>query len=144
MKCQPTWGPAALGGIEGNSGNPGYPSAVLAVLNLSWATEQPSIIEPGNAPLLSVHGTADATLPYFQGRIGSLLPPKYVYGSGRLNPRATAGGVRNTLMHQSRAGHIPFESNATYAGTSFRTIRNFLRPGLGQAGTVLAAWASGG
>ncbi|GAA4031682.1 hypothetical protein GCM10022409_14900 [Hymenobacter glaciei] len=130
---------AGLGGIEGNSGNPGYSSAVLAVLNLSGATEQPGIIEAGNAPLLSVHGTADATVPYFQGRIGSLLPPKYVYGSGRLHPRATAVGVRNTLVRLSRAGHIPFENNAAYADTTFRAIRDFLRPSLGQAGTVLAA-----
>ncbi|MET4076596.1 alpha/beta hydrolase fold domain-containing protein [Hymenobacter sp. UYCo722] len=134
-------GLAALGGIEGNSGNPGYPSAVLAVLNLSGATENPSLIEAGNAPLLSVHGTADATVPYFQGRVGSLLPPKYVYGSGRLNPRATALGIRNTLVRLSRAGHIPFESNAAYADTTFRAIRDFLRPSLGQAGTVLAARA---
>lgn len=132
---------AGLGGIEGNSGNSGYSSAVLAVLNLSGATEQPGIIEAGNAPLLSVHGTADATVPYFQGRIGSLLPPKYVYGSGRLNPRATAVGVRNTLVRLSRAGHIPFESNTSYADTTFRAIRDFLRPSLGQAGTVLAARA---
>ena len=137
-------GLAALGGIEGNSGNPGYSSAVLAVLNLSGATENPSLIEAGNAPLLSVHGTADGTVPYFQGRVGSLLPPKYVYGSGRLHPRATAVGVRNTLVRLSRAGHIPFESNAAYADTTFRAIRDFLRPSLGQAGTVLAARVGGG
>ena len=138
-------GLAALGGIEGTSGNPGYSSAVLVVLNLSGATEQPGIIEAGNAPLLSVHGTADNTVPYFQGRVGSLLPPKYVYGSGRLHPRATAVGIRNTLVRLSRAGHIPFESTSVaglaYADTTFRAIRDFLRPSLGQAGTVLAARA---
>jgi acetyl esterase/lipase len=136
-------GLTALGGIEGNSGNPGYSSAVLAVLNLSGATEQPGVIEAGNAPLLSVHGTADATVPYLQGRVGSLLPPKYVYGSGRLNPRATQVGVRNRLVRLSRAGHIPFENiNAAglaYADTTFRAIRDFLRPSLAQAGTALAA-----
>ncbi|WP_201987592.1 alpha/beta hydrolase [Hymenobacter rubidus] len=139
-------GIAALGGIEGASGNPGYSSAVLAVLNLSGATENPSLIEPGNAPLCSVHGTADATVPYLQGRVGSSLPPKYVYGSGRLNPRATAVGIRNTLRTLRGAGHIPFENtNATgqaYADTTFRTIRDFLRPSLAQAGTVLASRAS--
>jgi len=132
-------GLAALGGIEGNSGNPGYSSAPLAVLNLSGATENPSIIEPGNAPLCSVHGTADGTVPYLQGRVGSLLPPKYVYGSGRLNPRATALGIRNTLRTLRGANHIPFESNAAYADTTFRTIRDFLRPVLALQGTVLAA-----
>ncbi len=132
-------GIAALGGIEGQSGSPGYSSAVLAVLNLSGATETPNIIEAGNAPLCSVHGTADATVPYFQGRVGALLPPKYVYGSGRLHPRATQLGIRNTLRPLRGAGHIPFENNPAYADTTFRTIRDFLRPGLGQAGTVVTA-----
>jgi acetyl esterase/lipase len=130
---------AGLGGVEGQSGNPGYSSAVLAVLNLSGATESPSIIEAGNAALLSVHGTADATVPYLQGRVGSILPPKYVFGSGRLNPRATAVGVRNTLRTLRGAGHIPFENNAAYADTTFRAIRDFLRPVLAQAGTVVTA-----
>jgi dienelactone hydrolase len=135
-------GLATLGGLEGSGGNAAYSSAVAAVLNLSGATESPSIIEAGNAPLCSVHGTADATVPYLQGRVGSLLPPKYVYGSGRLNPRATAVGVRNTLRRLSRAGHIPFESNAQYADTTFWTIRDFLRPVLRLAGTPLAARAA--
>ncbi|MDO7847829.1 alpha/beta hydrolase [Hymenobacter sp. M29] len=131
-------GLATLGGIEGVSGNPGYSSAPLAVLNLSGATENPSLIEAGNAPLLSVHGTADATVPYLQGRVGSSLPPKYVYGSGRLNPRATQVGITNTLVRLSRAGHIPFESSSLYADTTFRAIRDFLRPLLARAGTTLA------
>ncbi|MBD2713945.1 carboxylesterase family protein [Microvirga sp. STR05] len=139
-------GLASLGGIEGQSGNPGYSSAVLAVLNLSGATESVSYIEPGNPPLCSVHGTADNVVPYFKGRVGSSLPPKYVVGSGLLNPRATAVGVPNTLRTLRGAGHIPFESTSAnglaYADTTFRTIRDFLRPLLRQPGTVLST-ASG-
>ena len=133
---------ASLGGIEGAGGNPSYSSAVAAVISLSGATESPSLIEAGNAPLCSVHGTADTAVPYLQGKVGLLLPPKYVYGSGRLNPRATAVGVRNTLRRFSKAGHIPFETNARYADTTFWTIRDFLRPLLKLAGTPLAARAT--
>lgn len=132
-------GLAALGGIEGAGGNAGFSSAVAAVINLSGATQSPDIIEAGNAPLCSVHGTADRTVPYLQGKIGSVIPPKYVYGSGRLHPRATAVGIRNTLRPLNGAGHIPFESNAQYADTAFWTIRDFLRPILRLPGTVLAA-----
>jgi|GEM_PF-2000422 len=130
-------GLAALGGIEGNSGNPGYSSAVLAVLNLSGATNPPSIIEAGNAPLYSAHGTADAVVPYLKGRIGASLPPKYVFGSGLLNPYATSVGVPNLLRRFSKAPHIPqyASSNSTnpaaYADTTFRDMRAFLRPLLG-------------
>ena len=130
---------AALSGVEGAGGNPGFSSAVTAVVNLSGATQSPGIIEAGNAPLCSAHGTADATVPYLQGRIGSLLPPKYVYGSGRLAPRATALGIRNVLRTFKGAGHVPFENNAAYADTTFWTIRDFLRPVLRLPGTVLAA-----
>jgi len=133
---------ASLGGIEGASGNPGYPSAVMAVINLSGATENPSVIEAGNAPLCSAHGTADATVPYLQGKIGSFLPPKYVYGSGRLNPRATALGITNVLRRFSRAGHVPFETDGAYADTTFWTIRDFLRPLLRRTGVALAAKAA--
>ena len=136
-------GLASLGGIEGTSGSPGYSSAPLAVLNLSGATETPNLIEPGNAPLCSVHGTADAVVPYLQGRVGSGLPPKYVYGSGRLNPRATALGIRNTLRTLRGAGHVPFESNAAYADTTFRTMRDFMRPILAQPGIVVSAVMAG-
>jgi len=129
----------SLGGLEGSGGNPGFSSAVAAVLNLSGATESPSLIEAGNAPLCSVHGTRDLTVPYLQGRIGSLLPPKYVFGSGRLHPRATAVGVRNTLRTLRGVGHVPFESNAAYADTTFWTLRDFLRPVLRLSGTLLAA-----
>lgn len=132
-------GLAALGGIEGQSGTPGYSSAVLAVINLSGATQSASYIEAGNVPLCSVHGTRDMTVPYLQGKIGSVLPPKYVVGSGRLNPRATAVGVPNTLRPLRGAGHIPFEINAAYADTTFWTIRDFLRPLLQRPGTPLAA-----
>ncbi|MFD1467293.1 carboxylesterase family protein [Hymenobacter caeli] len=133
---------ASLGGVEGQSGSPGYSSLPLAVLNLSGATQSPSYIEAGNAPLCSVHGTADMTVPYFQGKIGAGLPPKYVYGSGRLHPRAAALGITNTLRTLKGAGHIPFENNAAYADTAFWTIRDFLRPLLRQTGTVLAARAA--
>jgi acetyl esterase/lipase len=134
-------GLTALGGIEGNSGNPGYSSAVLAVLNLSGATNPPSIIEAGNAPLYSAHGTADAVVPYLKGRVGAGLPPKYVFGSGLLNLYATSVGVPNVLRRFSKAPHIPqypvqssstgSANSAAYADTTYRDIRAFLRPLLG-------------
>ena len=134
-------GLSTMGGIEGNSGNPGYNSYPLAVLNLSGATERPGVIEVGNAPLYSAHGTADATVPYLQGKVGSLLPPKYVYGSGRLNPYATSIGVPNQLRTLRGAGHVPFESTSAaglaYADTVHRDMRAFLRPLLAPFATAL-------
>ncbi|MDO7854499.1 carboxylesterase family protein [Hymenobacter convexus] len=124
--------------IEGSSGHPGYNSFPLAVLNLSGATNPVSIIEAGNAPLYSAHGTSDAVVPYLKGRVGAGLPPKYVFGSGLLNPYATGVGVPNVLRRFSKAPHIPqypvqsantgSASSAAYADTTYRDIRAFLRP----------------
>ena len=66
-----------------------------------------------------------------------------MYGSGRLHPRAAQLGIRNTLVRLSRAGHVPFESNAAYADTTFRAMRDFLRPILSQPGTVITASTPG-
>ena len=124
---------STMGGIEGVSGNPGYSSLPLAVLNLSGATNPPGIIEAGNAPLYSAHGTADRVVPYLKGRTNA-GPPKYVFGSGVLNPYASSVGVPNVLRRFSQAPHIPQyatsgSSNPTaYADTTFRDIRDFLRP----------------
>ncbi|RYE90237.1 MAG: T9SS type A sorting domain-containing protein [Cytophagaceae bacterium] len=81
-------------------------------------------------------------MPYFQGKIGSLLPPKYAYGSGRLNPRATALGITNVLRRFSKAPHVPFESSTAYADTVFWTVRDFLRPLLRRSGVALATRAT--
>ena len=66
-----------------------------------------------------------------------------MYGSGRLNPRATALGIPNTLRPLKGAGHIPFEAStaagSAYADTTFWTIRDFLRPLLRPAAAPLAA-----
>lgn len=122
-----------MGGIEGMSGNPGYSSLPLAVLNLSGAINPPGVIEAGNAPLYSAHGTADRVVPYLKGRTNA-GPPKYVFGSGVLNPYAGSVGVPNVLRRFSQAPHIPqyatsgSSSPTAYADTTFRDIRDFLRP----------------
>ena len=139
-------GAAALGGVEGTGGSPGYSSRPLAALNLSGATESPALIEANDPPLCSLHGTADATVPYAKGRIGSNLPPKYVYGSALLHPRATQLGIRNVLKTFVNVGHIPqygtSANAAAYSDTTFRVVRDFLRPALARPGTVLATSAT--
>ena len=123
---------AALRNVEGSSGNPGYSSFPLAVLNLSGATNPPGVIEAGNVPLYSAHGTADAVVPYLKGRVGAGLPPRYVFGSGLLHPRASSVGVPNVLRRFGQAPHIPqYGTTPTalaYADTTYRDIRAFLRP----------------
>ncbi|KAA9325557.1 alpha/beta hydrolase fold domain-containing protein [Hymenobacter busanensis] len=125
--------PVAPEGLEGNSGNAGFSSSVLAAINLCGALGNPAWIEAGDEPFVSLHGTADPVVPYTSGVVfGNLL-----YGSGALKPRADAVSVPNTLYPFKNAGHVPYNgTNATqlaYMDTTFRVVRNFLRPFLGQA-----------
>ncbi|TGE12433.1 alpha/beta hydrolase [Hymenobacter elongatus] len=131
---------AQLGGIEGNSGNPGYASTVRGVINLCGALGRLQWLEASDVPLVSMHGTVDATVPYGKGTIGSGLPPQLVYGSGALKPRADAAGITNALYAFKAAGHVPYSGTSArsvaYLDTTFRFVRDFLRPVLKQPGTV--------
>lgn len=136
-------GLADLGGLEGNSGNPGYSSTVRGVINLCGALGRPAWIEPGNVPLVSLHGTADAVVPYGAGTVGGGLPPQKVYGSSILHARATTVGIVNRLYTFKRAGHVPYSGGSAaalaYMDTTTRVVRDFLRPLLRQPAVVTAA-----
>ncbi|MCB2376324.1 carboxylesterase family protein [Hymenobacter sp. BT635] len=136
-------GIAQLGGLEGNSGNPGYASTVRGVVNLCGALGRPNWIEPGDVPFVSMHGTADGTVPYGKGSVGSGLPPQVIYGSGAIKPRADAVGVPNPLYPFKNVGHVPYSGTTAraqaYMDTTFRYVRDFLRPVLRQPGTVTSS-----
>ncbi|WP_171025622.1 alpha/beta hydrolase [Hymenobacter jeollabukensis] len=136
---------AQLGTLEGSSGNPGYSSQIAAVVNLCGAVGGLTWLEPGNVPLCSVHGTADAVVPYNIGRaFGQSFSPR-IYGSGVLKPRADAVGIPNVLRTLRGAPHVPYDgttaTQVAYTDTTFQTVRDFLRPLLRQPGTVLSAVA---
>ncbi len=119
------------GGVEGQSGNPGYSSATRAAINLCGALGQLGFIEAGNQPFVSLHGTRDTTVPYNAGPT-AFNPIAVVYGSGALQPQAAAVGVVNALYPFRGAGHVPYSGTSTaavaYMDTTFRFVRDFLRP----------------
>jgi hypothetical protein len=129
-----------LGGLEGNSGNPGYSSKVRGAINLSGALGSPTWIEPGDVPFVSMHGDKDAVVPYVGGKVGSIFPPQKVFGSALLHTRALAVGVQNPLYTFKGAGHVPFSGTSAaqvaYMDTTFRFVRDFLRPLLRQPSTI--------
>ncbi|MCC3159976.1 carboxylesterase family protein [Hymenobacter sp. 15J16-1T3B] len=122
--------PGAPGGLEGNSGTPGPSSAVVAAINLSGALGTLSWLEAGDEPLVSVHGTNDNVVPY---GTGPTFTGNVVSGSGAIKSRADAVGVPNTLRTFRGAGHVPYASSVAYMDTTFRTVRDFLRPLLAAA-----------
>jgi hypothetical protein len=126
-----------LGGLEGNSGNPGYSTKVHAVINGCGALARYSWLEAGDIPLCSFHGTADGTVKYNRGVVNPGTPLMYLDGSRMLHERACAVGVENQFYTFPGAPHVPYLSNAAYMDTSIRFVRDFLVNQMGCNETVL-------
>ncbi len=121
------------GGIEGQSGNPGYSSKVAGVINLCGAVGDTTWIEPGNVPIVSMHGTADATVPYDHDTITILGINYPVHGSASIHRHI--GNMNNVYPDQAiphafytwyGADHVPFLTDSAYFDTTFRFTRDFM------------------
>ncbi len=52
------------GGIDGNSGNPGYTFKIKGVYSLSGGLYSNNVFRAGDPAYISIHGTSDPTVPY--------------------------------------------------------------------------------
>lgn len=126
-----------MGGIEGNSGNPGYPSTAKAVVNLCGALGDADFMIPGDAPLVSMHGTNDNTVPYGTAMlyIGGNYQIMVVDGSRSIDAHADSIGVTSKFYTWYGQDHVPYYgSSATalaYMDTTVRFVSNFLYEQLG-------------
>ncbi|MFM7565798.1 MAG: T9SS type A sorting domain-containing protein, partial [Flavobacteriales bacterium] len=120
-----------LGGLDGNSGNPGYSSSVNGVINLCGALAKYSWLEAGDVPMVSIHGTADGTVKYNRGIVNPGTALMYLDGSRMLHERACAVNVSSDLYTFPGAGHCPYIGNAAYMDTTERFIRDFMVQQLG-------------
>ena len=82
----------------GDSGNPGYPSAVGGAVSLSGA-KIIGTADPGEAPSLLFHGTADAVVPYSLAQ-------------NTVN-EARAAGLLSVITAWEGAGHVPYGEHRT-------------------------------
>ncbi len=124
---------AKYGGIEGISGNPGYSSRVSGVINLCGAIGDTAWIAPGNVPIVSMHGTADETVPYDHDTIRILGINYPVHGSASIHRHITSLNEQNPDQQIQQAfytwegaGHVPFVTDSAYFDTTFRFTRDFM------------------
>jgi para-nitrobenzyl esterase len=122
----------AFGGIEGLSGNEGYSSKVKAIVNLCGAIGDSSWINPGDAPCISMHGTADDVVPYGSAVINVVGINLFVVdGSRSVAARQEHMGIRNEFVTWNGAAHVPFGSSAAYMDSVFMAVTPFLAEQLG-------------
>jgi para-nitrobenzyl esterase len=122
-----------LGGIEGNSGNPGYDSNINAVIDLCGALGNKNYIKAGDIPFCAMHGNSDQTVPYGTAIIYLLgvFPIMTVDGSYSISNYANSIGVHNVMYTYYGADHVPYLSNVSYMDTTVRFVSNFLYSYLG-------------
>ncbi|MEO0008329.1 MAG: hypothetical protein RJA20_2525 [Bacteroidota bacterium] len=102
------------GGLEGVSGsatNKTFSSASKAVVNMSGGLYRANWIEAGESPMISIHGTADETVPFNSGLAANIA---YLQGSNLLHARAEEAGVWNSLHVVPGGGHTNIYENASY------------------------------
>jgi poly(3-hydroxybutyrate) depolymerase len=122
----------AMGGIEGNSGNPNYPSTVKAIVNLCGALGDADFIVPGDVPMVSLHGTNDNTVPYGTAMlyIGGSFQIMVVDGSRTIHERANNIGITNKFYTWYGQDHVPYAGTSAaalaYMDTTVRFVSNFL------------------
>ena len=135
----PTWvNISSMGGLDGNSGNPGYSHAVNGVINLCGALGDSSWVEVGDIPSVGLHGTNDQTVPYGTDMIYvSGFPIMVVDGSQSVNFRSVNATVQNPFYTFNGAGHVPYAGTTqqaiAYMDTTALFVKTFLRPILGAA-----------
>lgn len=102
------------GGFEGISGtvsNKTFSSSSKAVVNMSGGLYRNFWIDQNEVPIVSIHGTADATVPFVSGLAANIA---YLEGSFKLHQRATDIGLWNNLHVVPGGGHTDIYDNAIY------------------------------
>jgi acetyl esterase/lipase len=123
-----------LGGVDGASGNPGYSNQVNAAIDLCGALGDSTWLEAGNVPLVSMHGTNDATVPYGSAIIYlfNTIPIMRVDGSASVKQRADHVGVLDQFHTWNGADHVPYAGTTataiSYMDSTVEFIRSFLCP----------------
>jgi hypothetical protein len=118
---------AQVGGITGNSGNPGYSEKVRGVINLCGAIGDTVWLMPNDPILCGVHGTNDPLVPcYFDSARAANSVEAQMFGSCDLKKRAQRIGLPHSFYFFQGASHVPFVFNQAYMDTTIWTIRDFL------------------
>jgi acetyl esterase/lipase len=115
----------SMGGLTsatGNFGNISY--KVQGVITYSGALGKASFIEPGDVPLIMMHGTEDHIVPYNSGEplFGIVNPPLVMDGSRVMDTVARKQGVCSALFAAKGRDHVVWYASPSYAAQSIGFI----------------------
>lgn len=115
----------ANGGIEGNSGNPGYSSKLAGVISLAGGLADVNFIQPSDTDklLVTCHGDLDNVVPYTCGTpLGQSTLPE-LCGGGSINSHVSGWNSDqfSTLVFPGEE-HCPWNSNSTIKTETFNFV----------------------
>ncbi len=112
------------GGIHGNTDLTGnscmaYSDSIMGIYNICGGLYRRDILDAGEVPIVGIHGTADATVPYGFG-IANVSGRNIISieGSGSVQPYATGLGVQSSLITVPNGGHVTFMTQAAPGGVN--------------------------
>lgn len=116
------------GGIEGLSGNLGYSSKATAIVNIAGALGDKEWMDNTKAPILSLHGDEDGTVPYGTALIGAGVYEDIILvdGSESIHIKAEEIGLKHCFKPFYGQGHVPHTNNADYYDTTSMYINQWL------------------
>ena len=117
---------AANGGMEGNSGNPGYSSAANAVINLAGALNSPTFINSTDIPSVNAQGDNDATVPYTCAYPLSGTVHVNLCGMESIEPRLVSQGIYHMTKIFPGDAHVPWASDTAKFNTVDSMVTVFL------------------
>ena len=111
-----------MGGLEGNSGNPGFSSGVKAVLNYGGGLLDLSMLTSlDQTPIYTAQGDSDHNVPYLCGPLFDGYTDFSVCGGGAMQEVFTSLNIPNKLMYFDSLDYEPW-LDSTYATTGINHI----------------------
>ena len=134
-------------GVSGTASNKTYPSHSKATVNMSGGLYRSFWVEGNEQPLVSVHGTADATVPYTYGLAANIA---FLEGSSLVHAQAQEVGLWNNFLTVPGAGHTdlyekvqwkPFVDTFWVNATTLLESLSCLTVGIDDVELGLEQWA---
>lgn len=101
---------AGMGGVEGHSGNPGYSSKVIGVIDFSGTIGDTAWMQPGDPAIVGLHDLGDQTVPYGTGpvSVGGFPTGLTAHGTGTIMIKAELAGIPHALKTYQGNGHVSY------------------------------------
>ena len=108
------------GGIQGESGNPGYSTKIKGVINMAGSIHSVQLIDKNEPIVISIHGDMDIVVPYLSGTTGET--EVVTEGSGLIHQKANEIGLTNQLLTVPGLGH----EARFYCDSCMLKVRHFI------------------